>query len=63
MFYFKFKRLSSRYIYKVKTSIQSSGGGMVAEKELNTELYMMSTRKNNIYFFQKQSYYLFLKEM
>ena len=33
IFYFEFKRLSSRYIFQVNSSLQSSGGGIVVEKE------------------------------
>ena len=37
IFYFEFKRLSSRYIFQVKTSLQSSGGMVVRKRK---ELYI-----------------------
>ena len=39
IFYFEFKWLSSRYIFQVKTSLQSSSG-MVVGKELHIHLFI-----------------------
>ena len=47
VFYFEFKWLSSRYIFQVKTFVQSSsGGGMVVEKELISFLIYVFTQSD-----------------